>query len=127
MVLFTLLYSNNLESQKCLIVIKYLQLGKTIKLLNISKSNLFSKYIQTTPLLIEIKTNFKIYKNILEFIVILYKHLHNEQPFLKNNIYITLDNMHNYQNNIVTLTESVEESKLKFEKNYQELLESRNI
>lgn len=127
MELFTLLHSNNIESQKCLILIKHLQLANTVKLLNISKSNLFNKYIKTTPILIDNKTNSKIDKNILEFIVRLSKYIHEEQPYSKKDIYVTLDDMHKYQNNIVTETESEEQSKIEFEKNYQNLLNCRNI
>lgn len=126
MELFTLIHSNNIESQKCLILIKHLQLSNTIKVINITNSKLFNKYIKTTPLLID-NNNTKIEKNILEFIVRLSKHIYEEQPYHKKNIYVTLDNMHKYQNNIITLTETEEESKLEFEKNYQQLLNSRNI
>lgn len=124
---FTLLHSNNSESQKCLIIIKHLQLATTIKVLNISNSSLFNKYIKTTPILIENKTNSKIDKNILEFIVRLSKHIHEEQVYFKKDIYVTLDDMDKYQNNIVTESESEDQSNIEFEKNYQKLVNYRNI
>ena len=55
------------------------------------------------------------------------KYIHEEQPYSKKDIYVTLDDMHKYQNNIVTETESEEQSKIEFEKNYQNLLNCRNI
>lgn len=124
---FTLLHSNNYESKICLIIIKHLKLIDNINIINISNYKLLNLYIKQLPILVDTNKNLIIKQNIIEFIFLLYKNMNSEKPYSSISKYNTVNELYNINNNIITDNEEEITSKIEFEKNYQFILNNREI